>query len=176
MKHLYFVRHGLSQQNLGGAFSGQTDSQLTDEGRHQARLAGQQAKDLNIDYIICSPLSRTRETAKLIAREIGYPIKKIRINSLFIERSFGTLEGKPWEPDMDLDGFSDDMETFDEVLERAKQALDFLQTIKADNVLVVGHGAFGRAIRHYLDPNFPFENKTANDRTALPNAQIIRWI
>jgi len=176
MKHLYFVRHGLSQQNLGGTFSGRTNSVLTDEGRRQAKLAGQQAKNLNIDYIVCSPLSRTRETAKLIAQEIGYPTNKIHVNSLFIERSFGSLEGKPWEPDMDLDGFSDDMETFDEVLERAKQALEFLQTIKANNILVVSHGAFGRALRHYLDPDFPFENKVANDRTALPNAQIICWI
>src|SRR5580765_3395811 len=91
MKHLYFVRHGLSENNKLSIFSGQTESPLADEGREQARQAGQQAKDLHIDHIISSPLSRAHETAQIIAREIGYPEDKIEVSSLLVERHFGVL-------------------------------------------------------------------------------------
>lgn len=177
MKKLYFIRHGLSEMNIQGLFAGRTETPLTAEGRQQAKAAGVQAKDLNFDFIAASPLQRAVETAQIIAKEIDYPIKKISINMLLIERDFGELEGKPWSPDLDLDGISD-IETVDSLLVRTKLALDWIETIDADNILIVSHGAFGRALRSLLQPDYPFINVSASNRGViqLHNATIYQWM
>ncbi len=168
MKKLYFIRHGLSVMNQQGVFSGSIDTPLTDEGRKQAKQAGKLARDFGIDYIVSSPLARALETAQIIAGEIGYPTRDIHVNDLFVERHFGELEGKPWSPDLNLDGISD-IETVDSLLERAKLALDWLHTLPADNILVVSHGSFGRALRRHILPEAIFEER-------IPNAQIVAWV
>ena len=170
MKKLYFARHGLTVMNVEGKWSGTTETELTDEGRKQAKQAGQQAKDLNIDYIVCSPLSRAKETAKIIAKEMGYPVKNIHVNPLFIERHFGDMEGKTWGPDLNADGFSD-VETADALIHRAQVALDWLHNLESDHVLVVSHGSFGRALRSLLLEEFPFHSPHR-----LKNAEVHRWI
>lgn len=170
MEKLYFVRHGLSEFNVARRFAGSTDTPLTDEGRKQAKEAGQKAKKLKIDLIISSPLTRAHETAKIISKEIGYPEDKIELNPLLIERNYGAMEGQLWSPDLDMDGIAD-IETDDTLLNRAAEALAFLQQIEVDNVLVVGHGSIGRAIRHHILEDFPY---SAEER--LPNAEIVQWI
>ncbi len=169
MKHIYFARHGLSVLNKAGLMAGHTNTPLTDEGREQAKSAGHAAKDLGIDYIVSSPLSRAHETAEIIAKEIGYPVDKIHVSSLFIERNYGPYEQHPWSPDLNLDGFAD-VESRDEILERAKLAIEFLQTIDAKNILVVAHGSLGRALRHHIMTKFPWEHPSG-----LKNAEIVRW-
>jgi uncharacterized phosphatase len=170
MKKLYFVRHGLTEMNVSGHFSGSTETNLTEVGRKQAKLAGKHAKNLGIDYIISSPQSRALETAKIIAKEIGYPVNNIHTNSLLVERHFGVMEGQPWNPDLDYDGIAD-VETSDTLINRAKLALDFLHTVEANNILVVAHGAIGRAIRHHILEDFPFEKFHK-----IENAEIVQWI
>ena len=170
MKQLYFVRHGLSEMNVSRQWSGSTDTPLTEEGRRQAKATGQEAKAHKIDYIVCSPLSRAHETAKIIAKEIGYPVKDIHINNLFVERHFGELEGQTWDPDLDLDGIKD-IETTDNILNRARLALNFLEELPYDSILVVSHGSFGRALRHHLFEDFPFTHPEK-----LGNAKLHRWL
>lgn len=171
MKHLYFCRHGLSRLNEEGRWAGgKTETPLTALGRQQAKKAGRGAKKLGIDYIICSPLSRAHDTAQLIAEEIGYAKHDIEVNSLVVERHFGELEGTLWQPDMDLDGFSD-VETVDSILERARMTLRHLETLDADVILVVSHGSFGRALRHAIDPTIPFRKSEK-----FQNAEIVKLL
>ncbi len=173
MKHLYFVRHGQSEANVNNMWAGQSESPLTAEGRAQAKTAGHKARSLEIGHIISSPFGRTHDTAKVIAREIGYPIHQIELSSLLIERHFGELEGKPWKPDLNLDGFVD-VETTDAILERAKLAYEHLLTIDAETILVVSHGTFGRALRHIIYPEIPF--RPGDVTTRLGNAEILKFI
>lgn len=170
MKKLYFIRHGLSELNVQGKFAGTTETPLTDEGRRQAKAAGQLARQHDIDLIVASPLSRALETAQIIAKEISYPADKILTNKLLIERDFGELEGKPWAPDLNLDGFSD-IETDDTLTERAHLALKWLNSFQADNILVVSHGAFGRALRSILRTEYPMTR-----RAPLKNAELHQWL
>ena len=156
--------------NVGGRWSGTTETELTDEGRAQAKIAGESAKNLQIDYIACSPLTRAKETAKIIAKEIGYPVNKIHINPMLIERHFGELEGKTWDPDLNIDGIAD-IETPETILKRAQFALEWLHSIEAEHILVVSHGSFGRALRSLILEEFPFHGP---DR--LKNAEVQRWI
>ena len=179
MKHLYFIRHGLSELNKERRWSGgQSNTPLIPEGRAQAKAAGITAKTYNIDYIISSPLSRAYDTAKIVAQEIGYPIDKIERNSLLIERDFGSLEGQPWQPDFDLDGVSD-VETIDSILERATLTLEHLYGLDAEVILVSGHGTFGRAFRHIIHPDIPFgvgRSGFGSPETRFPNGEIVKLI
>lgn len=173
MKHLYFVRHGLSEANLAGVWSGTSETPLSAEGKEQAKLAGEHAKSLGIDHIICSPLGRAHDTAKIIAKEIGLAAENIELNSLLTERHFGQMEGQPWGIDLDVDGFLD-VETRDSVLERAKLALEHISQLDAESILVVSHGSFGRAFRHTIHPEIPFRH--GDKATKIPNAQIVQLI
>ena len=175
MKKLYFARHGLTVMNVEGKWSGTSETPLTDEGRAQAKAAGQSAKDLQIDYIACSPLGRAKETAKIIAKEIGYPLKDIHINPMLIERHFGDMEGQTWGPDMNADGFSD-AETAETILKRAEFALQWLHSIDADHILVVSHGSFGRALRYILFKEFPFHHHDRLKNDQLKNAEVHEWL
>lgn len=170
MRKLYFIRHGLSELNVQGKFAGHTETPLTDEGRHQAKNAGELAKHYAIDLIVSSPLSRALETAQIIAKEIGYPQDKIMVHKLLIERAFGVLEGQPWAPDLNLDGISD-LETDDTLISRAHLALHWLESLPANNILVVSHGGFGRALRSAIRAETTLD---LHDR--LQNAQIHQWI
>lgn len=168
MKKLYFVRHGLSKLNVKGHFAGHTDTPLTKEGRLQAKRAGEIAKKLQIDCIACSPLSRALDTAKVIAKEIGHETNNIHISNLLIERYYGQLEDQPWHPDLNLDGIAD-LEKDDELLERAKLAIKWIEDLPGEHKLVVSHGSFGRALRKHFMPDYDFQEK-------IPNAQIVCWL
>jgi uncharacterized phosphatase len=177
MKKLYFIRHGLSEMNKSGHYAGSTDTPLTDEGRQQAKLAGRNAKHLNIDLIVSSPLSRALETAQIIAEEIGYQKNKILMSSLISERSWGDWEGQPFRP-IGEDEFDKvpNSEKANDLLKRAGQALRYLESLDSESILVVSHGTFGRALRHHVLEDMPFIAQAGDERLRLPNGEIICWI
>jgi uncharacterized phosphatase len=175
MKRLYFIRHGLSEMNKSGHFAGTIDTPLTDEGRAQAKTAGIGAKRLKIDLIVSSPLMRARETAEILADQIGYPKEKIVLSPLLIERHWGDLEGKPHIKVHDLDEVPN-AETSVQLLARAAKALDYLENLEAQNILIVSHGTFGRALRHHIIEDMPFINKVSDETIRLPNGEVIQWI
>ena len=170
MQHLYFVRHGLSVMNKKGIFSGRTETPLADEGVHQSILAGQYAVNLGIDCIVSSPMKRAIDTATIIANEIGYPVDKIIVSDLFMERAFGILEGQTYQPHMDLEHI-EGVETAELIVERAKTGVDYLQSLEATTILVVSHGAIGRALRHSLNPTTPFRSSER-----FNNAQVTKLV
>jgi uncharacterized phosphatase len=174
MKKLYFVRHGLSEMNKAGLRSGRTDTPLTPEGIEQAKLAGAKAKNLQIDLVISSPLSRAHHTAKVIAAEIGYPEDKILLDEAVIERDFGALEGAVYVSGEPLEGV-ENIETAEAIIARAERALARLQQLPHDNILVVSHGSFGRALRHHTNPDTPFQD-VAQPHHRLKNATIIELL
>ena len=169
MKRLYFVRHGLSKWNKAGRIAGTSNTPLTRQGREQAKRAGQQAKELGIDCIVSSPSKRALKTAQIIAKEIGYPKKNIHLSSLLMERNFGPFEGHPWSPYLNMDGIAD-VETEESVLLRAGLALEWINALGAENVLVVSHGTLGRALRSLVHPDY-----TMNHHEHLANAEIYHW-
>ncbi len=169
MKKIYFCRHGLSKMNVSGHMAGVTDTPLVKIGKEQAKKAGNKAKSLNIDLIVSSPLKRAHETAKIIAKEIDYPLDQIHTSKLLLERDFGDAEGHPYSPDLDLDGFSD-VETVNSIIERAKLSLRWIESLPGNNVLIVSHGSFGRALRSVILKDHEFEG-----HGQLPNAEIIFW-
>ena len=90
-KLFYIFRHGQSSYNLSGRTQGQTnDSVLTPLGREQAVLVGEKLRDKNIEIILCSPLQRARQTAKLANSALGVPVSE---DARFTEVNVGEIEG-----------------------------------------------------------------------------------
>jgi len=81
MPILCLIRHGESLWNKENRFTGWVDVPLTDNGREQAKKAGEILKSLNIKFDIAytSLLSRSIETLEIIIKTLGYNIPLIKI-------------------------------------------------------------------------------------------------
>lgn len=179
---LYFIRHGESEANANGLTAGQSESPLTEKGRKQAHVAAQQlrARNITIDTIISSPLSRAYDTAAIIATELAYGADII-INPLIIERSLGLIEGESVSA---LHELSDDgameagVETDAAVRTRVSQMISELQSLPAGNTLLVSHSGFGRRLIAYIKGvNVAEVPKLANaDMIALCSMQQLETI
>lgn len=165
MKHLYFIRHGESVMNNQGLFSGRLDTPLNSTGIKQAQLAAGSIAKINFDCIVTSPMKRTLQTAEIIAKKINFPEDKIIINNFFIERNYGPFEGKPYIANL---GDAEGVESIAELIKRAQQGIDFLNSLECQNILLVSHGAIGRAVRHCLSPSIPYSSDGFN------NGQVIQ--
>jgi probable phosphoglycerate mutase len=64
---LYLVRHGATTLTAEDRFAGEIGVDLSEDGRWQAELLGERLRRESIKAAYCSPLSRTMETAKIIA-------------------------------------------------------------------------------------------------------------
>jgi broad specificity phosphatase PhoE len=68
MTQIILVRHGQTPWNKDKIFRGSRDIPLNDQGREEARLAGEWLKKETIHASYTSPLSRSRDTALAIAQ------------------------------------------------------------------------------------------------------------
>ncbi len=64
---LYLVRHGATQLSAENRFSGAVGVDLSDEGRAQAAQLSMRLADDALAAVYASPLSRTMETARILA-------------------------------------------------------------------------------------------------------------
>lgn len=162
-------------------FSGHNKTPLSKKGHEQAKKAGQQAKaeGLSFDIIVSSPLQRAHHTAKHIASAVGYPHKQIELNDLFKERYYGELEGgqaksilgaKYYFDESSVDHF-DNIEKLQELQDRATRALNYLKSLDQQTVLVVGHGAIGRALYRSIH-DLPITKRDIRYR----NAELAKFI
>lgn len=87
---LYLVRHGATQLTAEDRFSGAIGIDLSDEGRHQVGRLADRLDQEAIKAVYCSPLSRTVETAEILARPHRLPL--VRRDGLR-EISHGRWEG-----------------------------------------------------------------------------------
>ncbi len=161
-----FVRHGQTEGNKNHIMGGITDFPLTEEGKTQAEKTLSQLDD-NYHEIYCSDLSRCKQTAEILNRNMQLPIK---YDPRLRERNFGLLEGnrwKDWDPtgekraidtvDQKYDYRPFDGESFEDVRDRI---LDFIKhlkkTAKKDaKILVVTHGGIIRLLHHTLKGKIP---------------------
>ena len=65
---VFLIRHGATVLTAEDRFAGATDVELSDEGREQARHLGERLRTEKVAAVYASPLSRTVETASLIAQ------------------------------------------------------------------------------------------------------------
>ena len=146
---IYFVRHGESEANQRGVFTGQKeDSVLTEKGKEQARATAQEIEkeNLKIDKIISSPLKRTKETAEIIAKEIGFDVSKISFDNRVIEYNMGSLTGTPIHKISSLVLISaENAENVDDFLSRVVECIKE-HSKSQENILIVSHAGVGRIL------------------------------
>ena len=143
----YFVRHGETDWNREGRLTGHSDIGLNASGREQARAAAEQLRPRNIELVISSDLVRARETAAVIAGELG---AELVTDAGFRERNFGELEGRHRD-DLDSELFNR-MRLDPEFTPAAGESLAALEerisealarhrdSPRHQNVVVVSHG------------------------------------
>ena len=157
---IYIARHGQNEDNVNGILNGHRDLPLTELGRTQARqlAEGIAHANLSFDTVYCSPLVRARETAVIVAQQIGAP--EPIVLPLLIERDFGIMTGKPTSqiealcaPDIvKTDTITyflnpSGAETFPQLITRGQKILDTIrQTHSSGNILLVCHGDIGKMI------------------------------
>jgi broad specificity phosphatase PhoE len=90
MTKLYLVRHGQTAWNVGEIFRGRADIPLDETGRREAGLAGEALREGTIHAVYSSPLSRSFETAQLIAKFHNLPVEPLEA---IIDISYGNWEG-----------------------------------------------------------------------------------
>ena len=91
MAKIYLVRHGESVANTKGIYQGQTyDTPLSGMCKKQVAALADYFKNIDIDKILTSPLTRTRETALKVA-----DLKRLKIINTpeIIETNHGLWEG-----------------------------------------------------------------------------------
>ncbi len=155
------VRHGQSTFNIEGRLPSQLSGvPLTDEGRRQAHQAAVALAGLNLSAIISSPLERARETAEIIARGWGLPVRE---EPRLLDTEMGRWAGrkisevskedpawlkfveKPTEPPEGVEGF-------EQVRARVVAAIEDLRVdpTVGDDVVVVAHAdVIKLIIAHY---------------------------
>jgi probable phosphoglycerate mutase len=158
---MFVALHGQTEWNREGRVQGGLDSPLTEHGRRQAVTAGRILGDQlapGTFEMVCSPLGRTLETARIIATELGFDVSAIRTDERLKEVSLGQWEGHThaevqvrW-PDSIAGSNrynwffrSPDGETHDEVATRLKGWLK--AHAHRDTLVVVTHGIASRVLR-----------------------------
>ena len=153
---IYLLRHGATDWAEEGRIQGHTDNPLNANGKSQAASAGCFFARMNerIDIIVSSPLLRAFQSAEIVADRIGYGKEKILVESAFIERCFGYMEGytpPEWE------NFSDEKkveiilqkgnsESVDELCTRGGAALrKYVETYPGKTLLIVAHSSIIKA-------------------------------
>jgi broad specificity phosphatase PhoE len=101
-KLIYFVRHGETESNAKGIRQG-AEGALTEKGRAQALATAKRfpQKRGRPQVIIASPYERTKETAGIIAKELGMDVEysdllKERKNPTEIIGHEGSEENISW--------------------------------------------------------------------------------
>jgi broad specificity phosphatase PhoE len=144
---LGLLRHGQTDWNIDLRLQGSTDIPLNATGRNQARLAASVLNREDWDVIIASPLSRAKDTADIVALELGMNVVVV---PELIERSFGVAEGldhaswrKLYESHQHIEG----LESLEDLRTRTVQLLDLIANeYSGQRVLAVSHGAFIRKV------------------------------
>jgi broad specificity phosphatase PhoE len=74
---IVLARHGETDWNAGLRWQGHADPPLNEEGRRQAHKLGARLAGEKLDAIYASDLARARETAEIVAGDIGLPVRAL---------------------------------------------------------------------------------------------------
>lgn len=164
---LLLIRHGESEWNALGKWTGSTDVHLTEKGFREAAMFGRKLQDIPIDYAFTSQQVRALETLEGIMDASQQFDLQFERTAAFNERDYGDYTGKnKWEmKDLlgeevfnhirrDWDYEVPNGETLKKVFERAvpyykEHVLPLLN--KGKTILVVTHGNSLRALIKYIE-------------------------
>lgn len=81
---LWLVRHGETEANVAGLYSGHAPTPLTERGIAQAQTLSMLLRDVPVDNVLCSELERARHTTQLILGDREIPVRNMpELNEMF---------------------------------------------------------------------------------------------
>lgn len=189
-KNIYFVRHGQTDRNIEPATMNpwDVDSQLNSKWIAQAKKTW---KDFaitweKIDLIITSPLSRAKDTAELIVKELWYEVEIIEDDRLkeqlagkLKDHTHNQMRKEFWvETSKELRyiyklkkyNWVENIDEFEERVTKSFNEIKEKYTWK--NILIVGHNWTFRVINKIIN-NITSE-ETHFDLPSCPNAKILK--
>lgn len=148
---LYLLRHGETEWSKTGRHTGRTDIPLTAAGRSRAAQVAPLLTAVTFGLVLCSPLSRARETASLAG------LTPDGFDDELLEWDYGVYEGRTTtdirqeKGDPDWVIWDDPIpggETPADVGARASRVLARVQPVldSGRNVMLVAHGHFLRIL------------------------------
>ncbi len=154
----YVVRHGETSWNEAGRIQGHTDVPLNDRGRAQICQLELRLGGVNFDAVYASDLSRTMETAAILASHAIHPqpVPELREFSYGAWEGLTLAEAEAGDPERfarRMAGSREDFaapggETAADVLKRVRLFVEQTRTLHrpGDRVLVAAHGGSIRAL------------------------------
>lgn len=150
----YFVRHGQTDWNIEHRVQGQIDIPLNTTGIAQAHDAAARLRHIPIATIVCSTLSRARQTAEIIASVVQAPV--VELEELQ-EACFGSHQGTihdnfdyiiEWKKGSTIEGAETYVEFTQRVIAGINRALEL-----PGPVLIVSHGGVHYVVQQTLGIN-----------------------
>ena len=154
---LYMMRHGETSWNAVNRILGVTDIPLNEKGREQALQAAEGMKDIDIDVIYTSQLSRAMETGLAVAAM--QKNCKVIHEACLNENDFGVFEGQ----DRGSEIYQREKRNYfkrypggESFLDVAARVYPFIKGLISDpllkdkSVLIVSHGGICRIITSFF--------------------------
>ncbi|MEY3326177.1 MAG: hypothetical protein RL044_130 [Actinomycetota bacterium] len=149
---LGLFRHGQTDWNIDLRLQGTADIPMNATGVDQVSKAAEIIAKDSWDLILSSPLSRAKQSAEIIASQLG--TSEIHTQDLLLERAFGIGEGMLYEEWNSKYSHLDDIpgaESTKLIMDRSQRLLDFVeQNFPGKKVLAVSHGALIRFVLHVV--------------------------
>lgn len=184
MSYLVLVRHGESDWNAKGLWTGLTDISLSEKGREEAKRAAEAVKDIQFQVAFTSILKRAKETLEEMEKVMRVQIPFTE-NAALNERDYGDYTAKnKWEVKKQLgdEAFLKLRRSWDFPVPNGESLKDVYNRVvpyyqstilpelkNGNNVLVSAHGNSLRALVKFLD------NISDSDITNLeiPTGQVL---
>jgi len=167
MSYLVLVRHGQSEWNALGLWTGQEDVELTDQGKAEARKAAEHLKDITLHKAHTSSLTRAKQTLEEIKGALEHTELETVNDSALDERHYGDYQAKnKWEIKDQIgdEAFTKLRRTWDYPVPNGETLKDvhsrvlpyfeehILEDLKdGKNIIVAAHGNSLRALMKHLD-------------------------
>ena len=140
---IHLVRHGLVHSPIGVVYGRLPRFRLSGEGEAQAQAAGKSLSEKPLAAVYCSPLLRTRQTAKAVLAY--HPGLKLRLAPLIIEISaphdgvpIARMEQREWDL---YSGNTHPFEQPEHIVARAREFLNQMRVKHAGTQIAgVTHG------------------------------------
>ena len=153
---ILLVRHGQTEWNDVSRFQGSTDVPLNETGLAQAEKTARRIEGWPVDAVYTSPLTRSRQTADIIAAR--YRKSPVVMDDL-TEINFGSWEGFYFNKLLEkkdeslLKWIADPFfqtppgaENWDSIRQRAERAVNSVLGSGYKNIVIVSHGGIMRAL------------------------------
>ncbi len=173
MAHLILVRHGESEWNAKGLWTGWTDVSLSEKGIKEAQQAAEEIKDIQPTIAFTSKLKRAQQTLDEIKKILHCESIPTYQSESLNERDYGDLTGKnKWKikEEFGEEQFNKWRRSYDEQPPHGESLHDvynrvipyyqekILPELEANkNVIIAAHGNSLRALVKYLE-NISYED------------------